>query len=107
MGKRLNIELLRNGLPLALVGLAVAFVYAEETEDQNAAKIDPMTQEGQRAIEEAHIGRKHVPSPLIFPSQEIPVRFSHKLHMKEDLTCVECHDGDTMTGPGITKSVRS
>ena len=107
MMKRFGIELLRHGLPLALVGCAVALVYADDVETKNASKIDPMTQEGQKAIEDAHLGRKHVPSPIIFPSQSLPVRFSHKLHMKEDLTCVECHDDETMDGPGISKSVRS
>jgi hypothetical protein len=107
MMRRFPIGLARNLLTLGLLGAAVAFVYAQDASTKKVAKVDPMTQDGQNALEEAKLGRQHQPSELIFPKQNLTVRFSHQVHMKEDLTCVECHDGDTMGGPGIVKSIRS
>lgn len=44
--------------------------------------------------------RKHTPSPVIFPNQNIPLRFSHKLHIAQDVSCKDCH-------ATASKSVRS
>src|SRR5690606_16962831 len=52
----------------------------------------PMTIAGQRARERARTGRRHLPSPIIYPEQELPLRFSHRIHT-ELLECVDCHGG--------------
>ena len=37
--------------------------------------------------------RKHLPSPVIFPDQYLPLNFNHKLHVEEaGFDCVDCHD---------------
>ncbi len=53
---------------------------------------DPMTSAGQRARERAKLGRRHLPSPVVFPDQQLPLRFSHRIHT-ELLECVDCHGG--------------
>jgi len=42
------------------------------------------------------------PSPAIFPPQTLPLRFNHKLHVREQkLTCIACHrDALTSTSSG-------
>ena len=37
-------------------------------------------------------GRAYVPSHIIFPDQEIPIRFFHDKHLAEDIDCTMCHD---------------
>jgi c(7)-type cytochrome triheme protein len=32
------------------------------------------------------------PSPVVFPEQRIPLRFSHALHLKKDIACDYCHE---------------
>jgi len=53
------------------------------------------------------VGRKYLPSKVIYPDQTIPLRFTHKTHIKEDIACTDCHDGAVTAGPGIKKSIRS
>jgi c(7)-type cytochrome triheme protein len=36
--------------------------------------------------------RPFTPSPVIFPDQEIPLRFFHDKHLAEDMDCTDCHD---------------
>ena len=94
-------------LGIVAISLAVTGVYASKKKQAKKSSIDLMTQAGQRTLEKKKIGRQHTASPLIIPHQDIPLRFSHKVHIKEDLTCVECHSGDVMRGPGVDKSVRA
>jgi len=61
---------------------------------------DPFTWAGQDALRSEGIGRQHTPSPEIFPSQALPFRFSHRVHLAEDLDCTDCHDM-------VTSSMRS
>ena len=35
--------------------------------------------------------RHHTPSPVIFPDQQIPLRFMHDKHLALDLPCTVCH----------------
>lgn len=36
------------------------------------------------------------PSPVVFPAQEITIRFNHRLHVRElDLACTDCHTNAT------------
>jgi c(7)-type cytochrome triheme protein len=51
---------------------------------------DASTQAGQDAVAAKTFGRRHTPSPLIFPDQSIPLRFSHELHVSL-LECKDCH----------------
>ncbi len=51
---------------------------------------DPATALGQQTLRARGIGRKHTPSPLLFPDQQIPLRFSHQVHMGL-LECKDCH----------------
>lgn len=90
----------------ALGGLAFV-VDAADVKEKVPKGVDLMTEAGQATLEASTLGRKHRASALIFPAQHLNLRFSHKIHVAADLTCVECHDDGTLTGPGITKSVRS
>ncbi|MFT7624762.1 MAG: hypothetical protein ACI9WU_003952 [Myxococcota bacterium] len=38
------------------------------------------------------IGRKFIPSSVIFPDQQIPLRFFHDKHIAEEIDCTTCHD---------------
>ncbi|MFT5431019.1 MAG: hypothetical protein ACI9OJ_001698 [Myxococcota bacterium] len=40
-------------------------------------------------------GRKFLPSPVIFPDQQIPLRFFHDKHLAQDVECTDCHDSAT------------
>ena len=51
--------------------------------------IDLQTEAGQLAVTKT-FGRKHTPSELIFPDQQIPLRFSHAKHV-ELVACTDCH----------------
>ncbi|MFT7582259.1 MAG: hypothetical protein ACI9MR_003941, partial [Myxococcota bacterium] len=61
---------------------------------------DPLTQKGQDAIQRKRFGRRHTPSPIIMPDQSLPLRFSHKLHVAQEMDCTDCHSS-------VVKSVRS
>ena len=56
---------------------------------------DPMTWAGQDALRSQRVGRQHTPSREIFPDQTLPFRFSHRIHIAEDLDCTDCHDAAT------------
>ncbi len=101
----------RSPLKLALVvaGLAVGAAVAvtvgyadgpaQKAPAGKAAKPDLWTQAGtEKAL--AKVGRRHTPSPVVIPDQEIPVRFSHKSHIAEGATCLDCHGT-------VTKSIRA
>lgn len=36
--------------------------------------------------------RPYVPSPVIYPDQDLPTRFFHDKHIKEEVDCVTCHE---------------
>lgn len=90
------------GLPL-IVLIAAAVATAAEPEPASPGEAppawrdkkfeaDPLTQVGQEKLE-GGLGRKHTPSPAIFPEQSIPLRFSHEIHVDgEGMGCLECHD---------------
>lgn len=90
--------ILASGLALAVGVLGVSVVGASDTEAEDAAAgpVAPpnqslWTQKGHKEKAKARVGRHHEPSPLIFGDQEIPLRFSHAIHL-EDLECLDCHD---------------
>ncbi|MGB0589534.1 MAG: cytochrome c3 family protein [Myxococcota bacterium] len=56
---------------------------------------DPLTWAGQDALRSKNVGRQHTPSREIFPDQTLPFRFSHRIHVAEDLDCTDCHDSAT------------
>ena len=35
--------------------------------------------------------RHHEPSPVVIPDQDIPLRFFHDVHLKEEIACEDCH----------------
>jgi hypothetical protein len=51
---------------------------------------DPSTWLGQQALRDQRVGRQHTPSPLLLPDQQLPLRFSHELHVSL-LECRDCH----------------
>lgn len=55
------------------------------------ADLDRMTQVAADAEVAARaFGRQHTPSPVIFPDQHIPIRFSHEVHVAL-VECKDCH----------------
>ena len=95
---------------LALVAVGSAWVGARAGEppplkvDEATTKVnlgDPMTADGQARRRALSFGRQHTPSPLIIPDQEIPLRFSHRVHLvKAKMKCSNCHRA-------VLQSVRS
>lgn len=38
------------------------------------------------------VGRDYLPSSVIFPDQQIPLRFFHDKHLAQEVECVQCHE---------------
>ncbi len=90
MTSHAHTRLLAPAAALALVaGLAFDAVHADDPTRPIPGAADPMTMAGQRLVA-AKFGRQHTPSAVIFPEQDMPLRFSHAKHTAL-VECVDCH----------------